>query len=266
MSVLGVRGLSVAQKGTAILHDVALTVSAGDLYIIIGPNGAGKTTLIRTIAGVIKPRSGTIEILGRETRSFGARAFARAVAVVPQNPPSDSPFTVMETVLLGRAPHQGVLGLPSAHDERIARECMGLTDTLHVSDRRIDRLSGGERQRVAIARALCQEPALMLLDEPTASLDLAHQTRVMDLLERLRKERGLTVVMVSHDLNLAAMYGDRLLLLKQGKVLKSGSPTEVLDFGTLEQAYGCVLLSDKSPLGPFPRITLVPGRYLAKGK
>jgi iron complex transport system ATP-binding protein len=266
MMVLSVSCVSVEQRGTAILEGVSFTVSPGELFIVIGPNGAGKTTLIRTLAGMIKPSAGMIEILGRETRSFGGKGFARMVAVVPQDPLTDSPFTVLETVLLGRAPHQGVLGLPSAGDERNARECMALTDTLHLRDRRLDRLSGGERQRVAIARALCQEPALMLLDEPTASLDLAHQTRIMDLLERLRKERGLTVVMVSHDLNLASMYGDRLLLLKQGKVLKSGRPTEVLDFGTLEQAYGCVLLSDESPLGHFPRITLVPGRYLAKGK
>jgi iron complex transport system ATP-binding protein len=262
MTALGVTAVSVNQRGTLILREVSFAVATGELFIIIGPNGAGKTTLIRTVSGAIRPTNGVVEILGRDIGSFGGRSLARNVAVVPQHPPADSPFTVLETVMLGRAPRQGLLGLSSGKDERIAGECMELTETLHLSGRRMDRLSGGERQRVAIARGLCQEPAIMLLDEPTASLDLAHQTRIMDLLERLRRERGLTVVMVSHDLNLAAMYGDRLLLLKEGRVLKSGSPAEVLDFRTLEQAYGCVVLADKNPLGDFPRITLVPGRYL----
>ena len=265
MSVVKVTGMGVGQRGLRILQDVSFSVSAGELFILIGPNGAGKTTLVRTLAGAVTPSSGSVEILGREIGAFGGRSLARALSVVPQHPPADSPFTVQETVLLGRAPRQGLFGLPSREDERVARECMELTDTWPLRGRRMDRLSGGERQRVAIARGLCQEPAIMLLDEPTASLDLAHQTRIMDLLERLRKERGLTVVMVSHDLNLAAMYGDRLLLLKEGSVLKSGRPAEVLDFTTLEQAYGCVLLADRSPLGGFPRITLVPGRYLGEG-
>jgi iron complex transport system ATP-binding protein len=265
MTVLRVNAVDVRQRSTPILHEVSFGVSAGELFVIIGPNGAGKTTLIRTMAGSIRPTQGAIEIQGKDLGTFGGRSLARTVAVVPQHPPADSPFTVQETVLLGRAPRQGLLGLSTREDERIAGECMELTDILHLSGRRMDRLSGGERQRVAIARGLCQEPSIMLLDEPTASLDLAHQTRIMDLLERLRHERGLTVVMVSHDLNLAAMYGDRLLLLKQGRVLKTGRPAEVLEFQLLEQAYGCVILADQSPLGPFPRITLVPGRYLAEG-
>jgi iron complex transport system ATP-binding protein len=260
--VLEVRGVSVKHRGASILHQVSFSVSEREQFIIIGPNGAGKTTLIRTIAGAAHLSGGAVELLGKRQGAFGGRSMARTVAVVPQHPTADSPFTVLETVLLGRAPHQGLLGLTSKKDERIAAECMELTETMHLRERRMDRLSGGERQRVAIARGLCQEPRIMLLDEPTASLDLNHQTRIMDLLERLRRERGLTVVMVSHDLNLAAMYGDRLLLLKEGRVLKTGRPVEVLDFQTLEQAYGCVLLADQSPLGEFPRITLVPGRYL----
>jgi iron complex transport system ATP-binding protein len=132
----------------------------------------------------------------------------------------------------------------------------------HLARRKLDQLSGGEQQRVLIARALCQQPQVILLDEPTASLDLSHQIRIMDLMEKLKTERGVTVVMVSHDVNLAAMYGDQLLLLKAGEIVCMGSPNAVLNFKTLEDTYGCKLLVDISPLGDLPRVTVVPHKFL----
>ena len=147
-------------------------------------------------------------------------------------------------------------------DLRLAHEAMTIADVAHLADRRLDQLSGGEQQRVFIARAICQQPNILLLDEPTAALDLSHQARLMDLLERLKTEQGVTVVMVSHDLNMAAMYADHLLLLSHGRIARSGSPDQVIDYDLLEQVYGCKLLVDQSPLGEYPRVHLVPKRYL----
>ena len=191
---------------------------------------------------------------------YKQRTLAKTIALVPQIVSEDFPFTVMELVLMGRSPYLNILGLEQPGDFKIAKQAMVFTGVEHLADRKLDQLSGGERQRVFIARAICQEPQIILLDEPTASLDLAHQGRVMDLMERLKNEKGMTIVMVSHDVNLAAMYGDSLLLLKQGQIVGIGDPGEVLTYQTLEQAYGCTLLVDKSPLGEFPRVTLVPQR------
>jgi iron complex transport system ATP-binding protein len=146
----------------------------------------------------------------------------------------------------------------------IAREAMAYTDVTHLAHRRLDQCSGGEQQRVFIARAICQQPDIILLDEPTAALDMAHQIRVMDLMERLKAGHRMTVVMVSHDLNMAAMYADDVLLLNKGSIASQGAPREVLDFNLLESVYGCTLLVDQSPLGDYPRIHQVPGRYITR--
>jgi len=154
-----------------------------------------------------------------------------------------------------------MLGLEEENDLEIAHQAIAFTDLENLAHRKLDQLSGGEQQRVFIARAICQEPDIILLDEPTASLDLAYQVRIMDLMEQLKTEKGITVVMVSHDVNLAAMYADHLLLLHNGQVLCQGLPDEVITYQTLETAYGCTLLVDESPLGKSPRVTLVPRKY-----
>jgi iron complex transport system ATP-binding protein len=177
--------------------------------------------------------------------------------------PLDFPFSVMQTVLMGRYPHLGVLGIEGETDLAVARRALEFTGMTHLADRKMDQLSGGERQRAFIARALCQEPKLLLLDEPTAALDLAHQGRVMDLMEQLKREAGATVLMVSHDVNLAAMYADRLLLLQEGKIIALGTPREVMTYEILESVYGCPLLVDETSLDRLPRITLVPRRFLS---
>jgi iron complex transport system ATP-binding protein len=165
-------------------------------------------------------------------------------------------------VLMGRSPHLPWMGLERRKDLEIAERAMRFTHVAHLAGRKLDQLSAGERQRVLIARAICQQPRIMVLDEPTASLDLAHQIHIMDLMEELRSDEGITVIMVSHDLNLAAMYADRLLLMKQGSVVSLGKPAEVLSFETLEQTYGCVLLVDENPLKKVPRVTLVPKKLI----
>ena len=247
-----------------VLRRLSFSIEKGDFFIIIGPNGSGKTTLMKLMAGILRAQNGQIEILGVPNRSYTAKALARAVALVPQRLPVDLPFTAGEAVLLGRAPYQGALGIERDRDLEIANQAMQFTEVDHLSRLNISQLSGGELQRVFIARAICQEPEIMLLDEPTASLDLAHQVKVMDLMEKLKREKGITVIMVSHDVNLAAMYGNQVLLLKEGEIASNGIPSDVLSFEKLEETYGCKLLVDESPLGDFPRVTLVPGRYIDK--
>ncbi len=245
-----------------VLQDVSFTVGRGVFFVIIGPNGSGKTTLMRLLAGTLKSRPGQIEVLGRPIESFARRALARQMALVPQMQSLDFPFRVSEFVLMGRAPHLGVLGLEQAADFEIARQAMAFTSVEHLAARRMDQLSGGERQRILIARAICQQPQIILLDEPTAALDLAHQIQVMDLMKNFQQQKGVTIIMVSHDVNLASIYGNQLLLLKKGRIVNQGTPGAVLNFKDLEDAYGCQLLVDKSPLGEFPRVTPVPRKYL----
>ncbi|MFZ5451821.1 MAG: ABC transporter ATP-binding protein [Thermodesulfobacteriota bacterium] len=254
--------LQVSFGPRPVLQDLSLEVAEGAFFIIIGPNSAGKTTLLKTMAGSVKPQQGRVEVWGAAVDRYAKRDLARLVAVVPQRVPTDIPFTVQEVVLMGRSPHIGWLGLEKPMDLELAAEAMKTTDITHLARRPLQQLSGGELQRVIIARALCQQPRLLLLDEPTAALDPAHQVNIMDLMARLKEDRGLTIVMVSHDLNLAAMYGDQLLLLKEGRRISSGSPKEVLTYEQLERAYGCALLVDENPLGKVPRVNLVPRRFL----
>ncbi|OIP51508.1 MAG: heme ABC transporter ATP-binding protein [Deltaproteobacteria bacterium CG_4_10_14_3_um_filter_60_8] len=262
MNALAVTNLTCQYGKKTVLTDVSLAVTTGEFLVIIGPNGSGKTTLLKILAGLISPSIGTVTLFDRPLASYSRRQLARVLAIVPQQMPMDFPFTVEETVLMGRSPVLGLTSFEGPADIATAREAMAFTEVAHLARRRLDQLSGGERQRAVIARAICQQPRIILLDEPTASLDPAHQIRIMDLMEKLRREYGVTVIMVSHDLNLAALYGDRLLLLGDNRVEMAGPPAEVLTYELLERVYGCVLLVDKSPLGGVPRVTPVPGRHI----
>ncbi len=264
-TALAAKDLSHSYGRISVLNAISFSVQEGEFFIILGPNGSGKTTLVRTISGSLRLKRGQMEILGRPIGSYSGKALARSVAVVTQTPPADIPFTVAEVVLMGRSPHLSSLAVEKRKDLESAERAMSFTNVQHLAGRRFDQLSAGEKQRVFIARAICQQPRIIVLDEPTASLDLAHQIHVMDLLERLRREEKITIIMVSHDLNLAAMYADRLLLLKGGSVVSLGKPEEVLTFQTLEQAYGCVLLVDENPVKKVPRVTLVPNTILHTG-
>jgi iron complex transport system ATP-binding protein len=257
-----VQHLRVAYGQQPVLRDLSFEVPAGAFFIIIGPNSAGKTTLLRALAGAVRVQRGQVEVWGTPISQFSKKALARLIAVVPQRAATDIPFTVQEVVLMGRSPHVGWLGLEQPRDLQLAGEAMAFTNVAHLAQRPLPQLSGGELQRVIIARALCQQPRLLLLDEPTAALDPAHQVNLMDLMARLKEELGLTVVMVSHDLNLAALYGDQLLLLKAGEAVRVGRPAEVLTYEQLERAYGCPMLVDENPLGKVPRVNLVPQKFL----
>ena len=248
-------------SGSAVLQKVDLTVSQGEFFIIAGPNGSGKTTLLKILAGIFRSFDGDILIKDRPLQEYGKREFARVVAYVPQAVGDNFPFTVLQSALMGRTPHLGLLGIERAPDYKVAMDALIFTGVDHLAHRKIDQLSGGERQRVYIARAICQEPEILLLDEPTASLDPAHQVRIMDLMDRLRESRNMTVVMVSHDLNIAAMYADTILMLKEGKVVHRGKPGEVLVPEILEETYGCKMMVDESPAGPFPRVLPLPEKF-----
>jgi len=248
----------------SVLQDVSFSVPKGEFFIIIGPNGSGKTTLLKILSAIMPFQRGNLEISGIPMAKYSRRSLARIMALVPQTVPEDLPFTVRELILMARTPRMGLLGLEGDQDIRMAEEAMAFTGVGPLAERKMDQLSGGERQRVFIARAICQEPQIILLDEPTAALDLAHQVRIMDLMEKLRTEKGLTIVMVSHDINLAAMYGNRLMLLKKGRIVKMGLPGDVLTFETLEETYECPLLVDESPLGNFRRVTLVPRKFISE--
>ncbi len=259
---INIKDLDCSYGKVSVLKDISFSVSIGDLFIIIGPNGSGKTTLMKTIAGLRRFENGRIDILDRPTIKYSGRSLAQVLAFVPQEVSADFPFSVTELVLMGRSPYLGILGFPQKEDFEIANQALVFTGADHLAHRKLDHLSGGERQLVFIARAICQEPQVILLDEPTAALDLAHQVKIMDMMEKLKTEKDITVVMVSHDLNLAAMYADALLLLNDGKVVGRGTTEEVLTYKVLEKAYGCRLLVDKSPLGNFPRVTPAPGKLV----
>lgn len=261
-TAIEIKNLSYAYGKPTVLKDVSFSVPEGDFFIVIGPNGSGKTTLMKVISGIRKIQKGRLEVLGQTLGDYKKKTLARTVALVPQDVPGDFPFSANELVLMGRSPYLGMLGFPQKEDVEIADQAVAFTEVEHLAHRKLNQLSGGERQLVFIARAICQQPQIILLDEPTASLDLSHQVKIMDLMERLKLEKGITVVMVSHDVNLAAMYGDTLLLLKDGRVMRQGSPKDVLTFKVLEEAYGCTLLVNESPLGRFPSVTPVPQKFI----
>ena len=241
-----------------VVRDVSVQIEEGEFFVIIGPNGAGKTTLLKSITGLHRLNAWEILLRQRSVSKYSRKELARSLAMVPQQINAEFPFTVAETVIMGRYPHLGLLAVEGKRDLEIAEQAMAFTEVLHLADRRLGQLSGGERQRVIIARAICQQSKVLLLDEPTASLDPAHQLRIMDLMERLRQQEQITIIMVSHDLNLASAYADRLLLLNEGRVAALGTPNEVLSGETLEHSYGCRLHVDEHPLLGTPRVSLLP--------
>ena len=243
------------------LRGMNFHVVQGEILGILGPNGSGKTSLLKLLAKILRPDEGSIHLFNQELHMLPQKTIARSVACVPQEPAHLFPFTSFEIVLMGRFPHHsrtsfGAFGWEDQEDLRVAEQAMATMGVLHLAHRGVGEVSSGERQRVLIARALAQNPRVLLLDEPTAFLDLNHQVEICTVLRRMNRESGLTVIWVSHDLNLASQYCDRLLLLNQGALFKMGTPDEVIQPGTIETVYGCRVLVDRHPMSGVPRVTL----------
>jgi len=220
------------------LRDVTVNVPRGSLTALLGPNGCGKTTLLTLMAGVRRPDHGRVRLDGTDMAVASRRELARRVAIVPQETHPAFDYSVMEMVLMGRHPHLGTFALEGPADIEIARDALAATGTAHLAERSYMTLSGGEKQRVVIASALAQSPDLLLLDEPTASLDLGYQLEIAALLKRLNRERGVTMVLATHDLNLAASLCSRVVMLRSGRVLAEGPTGDVLTAGMVRELYG----------------------------
>jgi iron complex transport system ATP-binding protein len=235
--VIDLRCVTVELGGRPVVDHVDVVVADGEWLGLIGPNGAGKTTLLRAIARLV-PFAGEIFLDERPVGDLSRSEFARLVAVVPQEPSTPQWMTAAEYVLLGRTPHLGPLAKEGARDRDAAARALGRLHLLAFADRRLGTLSGGEKQRVVVARALAQEARIVLLDEPTAALDIGHQQQALELLDGLRGESGLTLVAAMHDLTLAARYADRMVLLDAGRVTADGPPHEVLTEALIAEHYG----------------------------
>jgi iron complex transport system ATP-binding protein len=251
MTTVRIRDLTVELGGRFVLDGVDLDVASGTWVSIVGPNGAGKTTLVRAVAGMATPRSGTVEVSGIATRSLGSRARARLVAVVPQAPVIPAGVTVLDYALLGRTPHLRYFGRESETDVTTTHRMLERLGVAELADRAVETLSGGERQRVVLARALLQDAPVVLLDEPTSALDIGHQQDVLELVEELRQEQGLTVITTMHDLTLAGLFADELVLLDAGRVAERGPAEVVLTEQHLRDHFGArvsVLQGEDGPV------------------
>jgi iron complex transport system ATP-binding protein len=256
--VIELRGVTVELGGRPVIDGVDAVVADGEWLALIGPNGAGKTTLLRAIARLV-PFAGEIRLDDRPSTDLPRGELARLVAVVPQEPSTPPWMTVAEYVLLGRTPHLGPLAKEGARDREAAARAIARLDLLRFVDRRLGTLSGGEKQRVVVARALAQEASIVLLDEPTAALDIGHQQQALELLDGLREESGLTLVAAMHDLTLAAQYADRMLLLDAGRVVADGPPVDVLTEASIAERYGAAI----AVVSVGDRIAIVPRRSTA---
>lgn len=227
-SVIELDNLSFGYTSADVLKSVTTTFTASDFVALVGPNGAGKSTLLKIMSGLIRSYRGTVNFCGEDLSSVRPRDIAKRLAFVPQDTKMVFPFTAADIVLMGRLPHRQMTLFDSAGDLNSAREAMALTDTTHLSSKLFNELSGGERQRVVLASALAQNPEVLLLDEPTAFLDLKHQLQFYEILERLNAQHGLTIISVTHDVNLAARYARRMIALSSGTIVADGTPEDVL--------------------------------------
>jgi len=255
---IAVNGISCAYGCFPALDGVTFEIARGDFTGIIGPNGSGKSTLLRAMSRVLKPSRGTVLLDGRDVYAQDPRSVARRLAVVENDGRSEFGFTVLDLALMGRLPHLGRFQRESAADVEMARGCLESTGILHLEGRKITEISAGERQRALIARALVQEPEILLMDEPTSFLDISYQIDVMDLVSRLSREKGLSVVVVLHDLNLASQYCGSIILMKDGRVLASGAPGDVLNQANIREAYGSEVMVVRHPVHGRPHVIVLP--------
>jgi ABC-type cobalamin/Fe3+-siderophores transport systems, ATPase components len=257
MSIICANNINFRYTAKPIMENLSLAIDEAQIVAIIGPNGSGKTTLLKIINGTLFPDSGQMLIESKDTLLWTRKDLAKTVAIVPQETASIFSFHAEEIVLMGRFPHLSNYRFEDKKDYRIVHEAMEKTDTLAFANRRFDELSAGERQRVLIARALAQEPKILLLDESTVFLDLKHQMRFLALLRQLNETQKLTVIFVTHDINLAAQHAGQIILLYCGKNYAIGNPTEVITAANIKEVYDVDVLVDNNPQNGLPRMTLI---------
>ncbi|MEV8393705.1 MULTISPECIES: ABC transporter ATP-binding protein [unclassified Streptomyces] len=257
MSRLTARELTLAYEDRTVVHELDLTVPDGRVSVIVGPNACGKSTTLRALGRLLKPRGGSVLLDGTELARIPTRRIARSIGLLPQSPVAPEAITVADLVSRGRQPHQRWWQQWSDEDERAVTDAMERTDVTALADRSVDELSGGQRQRVWIAMALAQETDLLLLDEPTTFLDIAHQVEVLDLVRRLNHDQGRTVVIVLHDLNQAARYADHLIAMKAGRIVAEGRPAEVVTAELVREVFGLESVVVPDPVTGSPLV--VPG-------
>jgi iron complex transport system ATP-binding protein len=252
--------VTLAYGDRTVVHELSLQIPPGRITAIVGANGCGKSTLLRALARLIAPRAGTVLLDGEALQSRHTREIARVLGLLPQSPVAPEGIAVSDLVGRGRHPHQRLLSRWSDRDYEVVAQSLEATETAELADRSVDELSGGQRQRVWIAMALAQETDILLLDEPTTFLDVAHQVEVLDLLTDLNRDRGTTIVMVLHDINLAARYADHLFALREGRVVASGSPAEILSADLIREVFQLDSLVVSDPVSGTP-IVLPRGRH-----
>ncbi|MFE2733689.1 ABC transporter ATP-binding protein [Streptomyces sp. NPDC059349] len=257
MTRLSTSALTLAYEDHTVVHDLDLAVPDGRVTVIVGPNACGKSTTLRALGRLLKPRSGSVLLDGEALTRLPTKKIAQQIGLLPQTPVAPEAITVADLVARGRQPHQHWWQQWSDADERAVTEAMERTDVAALADRSVDELSGGQRQRVWIAMALAQETELLLLDEPTTYLDIAHQVEVLDLVRQLNHDKDRTVVLVLHDLNQAARYADHLVAMKSGRIVAEGPPTEVVTADLVREVFGldCVVVPDPVTGSPL----IVPG-------
>jgi iron complex transport system ATP-binding protein len=250
-----------------VMNNIDLSVANGEAIGLLGPNGSGKTTLIRLASGILQPNSGQVNLNGTNLVHMSRRAVARTIAVVPQQYNISFAFSATEVVMLGRIPFMRAFAEERNLDRKLISDTLDLVGISGLGQRRFNELSGGERQKVILAMALVQQPKLLLLDEPTTHLDIAHQVEILELVRTLNKERGLTVIAAMHDLNLASLYFDRLVLLKEGKVCADGVPHQVLTKTKISEVFSAVVEIEPHPVTGSPHIVIMPqSNYLNQCK
>ncbi|WP_328703202.1 heme ABC transporter ATP-binding protein [Alkalihalobacterium elongatum] len=262
--MLQVNDISGGYGNVNIIKDVSFSVSKGEIFGVLGPNGSGKTTLLKMVSGLISTQSGEIILEDKNILAYASKELARQMAVLPQQSDTSFSYTVEEVVQLGRYPHQkGWFQVGNKKDKQIVDEAMELTGIYRFKDIPLHSLSGGERQRVMLARALAQEPKILLLDEPTNHLDISYQMSLLDSLKQWSKEKGLTVIAILHDLNMASLYCDRILLLDEGRVSALDRPAHVMNEKRLQEVYKAKVGRREHPSVPSPLITLQPKQCLS---
>ncbi|ALC22448.1 ABC transporter ATP-binding protein [Streptomyces pristinaespiralis] len=257
MSRLTARELTLAYEDRTVVHELDLAVPDGQVTVIVGPNACGKSTTLRALGRLLKPKGGAVLLDGAELSAIPTKKIAKSIGLLPQSPVAPEAITVADLVARGRQPHQHWWQQWSQEDERAVTDAMERTDVTALADRPVDELSGGQRQRVWIAMALAQETDLLLLDEPTTFLDIAHQVEVLDLVRQLNHERGRTVVAVLHDLNQAARYADHLVAMKAGRIVAEGAPADVVTAELVREVFGMESVVVPDPVTGSPLV--VPG-------